>query len=167
MLAILQSLITGAWNALLFALRNPSLVLGGWSAMWVYLLFTTFTAQGVVGTVQFATTGLLNMGSLIGLPIPLAMMAIMLLKDITRLLTRGILRLVRLVQAEAAKAAKQAGKAIAKAVKSIKGIKKLRAASPDGYHLASAAAVEEERLLLEELAEALADVDLLALADPY
>lgn len=157
---MIASLISGAWNTLLFALRNPQLVLATWAAAWFWLLYTTFNVQGIVGTIQFASTGLLNLGSMIGLPIPLVMTAILMAKHIMNFITRAILRVFRLVQQESLKVAKKAGAAVAKAVKSVKGLKRLRAEVDAGF-LGSADAADQERLLLEELAEALGDASLL------
>lgn len=142
----------------MFMLRNPQLVLGGWAAAWAWLLYTAYTSQGVVGAVQLATTGLLNVGSVIGLPIPLVLAAVMLARQLSQMGIRLLLSIFKRVQAESLKAAKKAGAAIAKAAKSVKKLRATAASSDDmlgssPHHLSFLEA-------LDELSSALADPDL-------
>lgn len=157
---MIASIITTTWNALIFILRNPQIVLGGWTAMWAWLLYASYNAQGLVGAIQFASTGLLNMGSVIGLPIPALMAAVMLAKQIQRLFTRMILRVWKMVQAESVAAVKKAGAAVKKAVKAVRRLKAVEAEHSmmlgGGDDYAGHALMEA----LGELETALGDADL-------
>ena len=161
---MLASILSASWNALLFALRNPQVIVGGWAAAWVWLLYTAFQTQGTVGAIQLASTGLLNLGSIIGLPIPLVLTAYMLARQLSSLFIRAILSIFKRVQAESLKAAKKAGAAVAKAVKSVRRLKAATASSPDFLGAGGSLSSEEDRYVflqaLDELSDALGDPDL-------
>jgi hypothetical protein len=101
-----RTVLTSVW----WLLRRPQLILYGWMAMWGGLLYASATQLGVMNAVQFSMTSLFNLGSVLGLPIPMAALALMFLNRIIpmiqKFLVRSALGLWKAVQAQAMKVTK-------------------------------------------------------------
>jgi hypothetical protein len=105
-------------------IQRPQVILYAWLVMWAGLLYASAQSLGVMNAVQFALNSLFNIGSMLGLPIPMMAIALMSIRYIVpmilKFIVRGALMLWKAVQAEAL----NVGKKIKKATAGIKKVAK-------------------------------------------
>lgn len=149
-------MLKSVFEVLFWLVKNPQMILYGWLGLWAILLYMSMRQQGLIGAIQLSMVGMLNLSSIMGLPIPLMALFLMFMKYIIpmilKLVVSGATSLFKMVQSNMLKGVKNIKKAF----------KKLKTAVDDQQQYLGSSVDDEQstklKSALQELESALLQV---------
>lgn len=149
-------MLKSVFEVLFWLVKNPQMILYGWLGLWAILLYMSMRQQGLIGAIQLSMVGMLNLSSIMGLPIPLMALFLMFMKYIIpmilKLVVSGATSLFKMVQSNMLKGVKNIKKAF----------KKLKSAVDDQQQYLGSSVDDEQstklKSALQELESALLQV---------
>lgn len=142
-----------------WVVKNPDMLLRGWFVSWLVMAWGMFSSQGLMPTVQFLMTGMLNLGSVLGLPIPIFAMLMVLIKSLASLLKKyivdGIVSMINFIKRQLNKVGDKIKKSNQKVKRAFARLKQTESDSYLGMDVDLAERQEEFLASVEELLYAL------------